>query len=239
MDNTKERVALIDADSILWSCSYSNDNEVDVRYTIDDWLSDILLETDCNHYKLFLGGRNNFRYFIRSDYKANRKGRDKPEMFDYTKQYVTTKYNPFISNGVETDDSIVATAAWCEDNGYDPIVVTIDKDYKTKPYTQYNYRKNIWLYKEDFNANYNLAHQLLTGDTGDGIYTCSGIGAVKAHKILNGVSSDYGLIKAVTRTYKTFYGYRWKVKLTEVYHLINLINDYNVVAVPKVFDFKL
>ena len=88
---------------------------------IDDYLTNkidtIIAETNCQLYKLFIGGKNNFRYHIRNDYKANRIGVEKPALFYATKQLLIDKWNAFVSNGLETDDTVVATAKWCMDNG--------------------------------------------------------------------------------------------------------------------------
>ena len=239
-------LALIDADLLVWLASYEKDYLYEAEEVINFKLEEIITATDCSHYKFFVGGRNNFRHFIKSDYKAHRTG-DKPELFDATKQLFIEKYNAFVSNGVETDDSIVATAKYVKDNElYNPIVCTTDKDYKIKPLTLYSWERNFlgkvieakWTEVTEEEAWHNFCVMMLTGDAGDNIKVCKGIGKAKAAKILDGKTRQ-GMIRAIVNTYKMFYGENWKYKLTETYHLINLIDDYTRVNVPKEYDFAI
>lgn len=240
-------LALIDADILLWLASYEKQYMHEVKDYINNKLHEILTNTNSYHYKFFIGGKNNFRYHIRSDYKANRRDVEKPELLSATKEYFTKELNAFVSNGVETDDTILATAKYVKDNQlFNPIVCSTDKDFKTKPIVQYSWERQIMgkVYEStlieytDAEAMFNLAMQLLTGDAGDNIKTCKGIGKAGAKKILNG-KSKWGMIRAICQTYKNFYGDKWLVKLTEVWHLISLIDDYDRVYIPKSFDFYL
>ena len=240
-------LALIDGDILVWLASYEKQYMHEVIDSIDYKLKEILENTNSFHYRFFVGGKNNFRYHIRKDYKANRKDTEKPALFDVTKQYFIETLNAFVSNGVETDDTIVATAKYVKDKGlYNPIVCSTDKDYKIKAGTIYSWERQMMgkIFPSSLTetsqeeADYNLLHMLLIGDRGDNIVTCKGVGKAKADKILAG-KSRYGMIRAVCDTYKQFYKDKWLVKLTEVFHLINLIDDYNRVAIPKEFNFSL
>lgn len=211
---------------------------------IDSKLNEILTNTNSYHYKFFVGGKNNFRYHIRKEYKANRKEQDTPELFYDVKDYFISNLNAFVSNGVETDDSIVATAKYVKDNElFNPIICSIDKDFKTKPYTIYSWDRTVYervienttTHVTEDEAFYNFAMQMLIGDNGDNIRTCKGVGKAKAKKILAD-KSRYGMIRAIVETYKTFYKDKWLVRLTEVYHLLNLIDDYERVLVPKEYE---
>ena len=242
-----ENVALIDADSLLWAASYNRENPDDIIEYLDMKLGVILEETECNLYKLFVGGSNNFRYHIRGDYKGNRKGRDKPLLFNWTRDYIVNELKAFVSNGLETDDTVCATAKYVKEKTiFNPIVCTIDKDYKIKPLNIYIWEKHIksrvipskQFVVTEYEAMRNFYGMLLTGDTGDNIHTCKGIGGKTAHKMLDGLSK-YDMTRVLIKTYKDYYGSRWRYKLTEVYHLINLIDDYSRVRVPKEFEFTL
>jgi 5'-3' exonuclease len=239
-------LALIDADILVWGASYEKENMYDVAEYLEYKLAEILQNTESYHYKFFLGGYNNFRYHIRGDYKANRTG-EHPVLFEATKDYVVNSLNAFVSNGVETDDSIVATAKYVVDNKlFNPIVCSTDKDFKIKPLTIYSWERhikgNVFPHSlttiTEKQALQNFYGMLLTGDSGDNIKICKGIGKTRAAKMLSGLS-QYDMTRTVISTYKSFYGSRWRHKLTEVFHLINLIDDYNRVKVPKAFDFAL
>ena len=79
---------------------------------------------------------------------------------------------------------------------------------------------------------------MLVGDRGDNIITCDGIGDKKAEKILAD-KNEFGMMLALARTYKKFYGYKWRLKFEEVYKLLNLVDNYNIVKIPKEYNFVL
>ena len=249
-----ENLLIIDADSIIYLASYKKDNMEYVIEYLDDMVNTMLEETNSNHYILVVGGKNNFRYIIRRDYKANRKYSEKPLLFYETKQYMIDALGAFVCDGNESDDVVVATANYVRDNElYNPIIAAIDKDIGVKPNTIYRWASGRWdkdteeyivtrhselFTVSEHDAFVNTVSQLITGDSTDNIKVCKGMGKAKVAKLMAG-KSHYDMIRVLIATYKKYYGSRWKWKLTETYHLINLVDDYNVVDVPKKYKFKL
>jgi len=244
--------ALIDADILVWLASYKKDHIYEAYEFIDEKLKEIVTNTKASHYKFFLTGSGNYRYFIRDDYKAHRKHKEKPEFFDDVREYFIREMNAFVSKGCEADDVIVATAKYLLDSeelGMNPIICSIDKDFMIKPYTLYKWKREAFnkdfelIDIDDYTAFYNLCKMMLVGDRGDNIITCDGIGDKKAEKILGGSVDDkpsrYTMMSQIVRTYKKFYGYKWRLRLEEVYKLINLNDNYEKIKIPTTFEFAL
>lgn len=238
-------IALIDADSIVWSSSYGREQESQIDEYIDLKINDILSDTGCEYFKLFVAGENNFRYLIRKDYKANRVGKEKPDMYYYAKKRIIDHYDAFICNGVEADDVIVSTYNKLKANGHNPIICSIDKDYKIKPVDIYVWERHIkdvvlpskFVSISESEAVFNFFVMMLTGDAADGIKVCSGIGDVKAKKLLSN-KSNYGMLRVLVKTYRSYYGSgRWRQRMIEAYHLLNLIDD--GIVTPSNFQFRL
>ena len=239
----KNKIALIDVDILLFFASYDIDELYVAKKILVNKINSILKETDATQYELFVGGYNNFRYLIDGNYKANRKGVEKPFLFEDLKALTITELDSFVSNGLETDDSIVATARYIKENTDSvPIICSIDKDFLTKEGFVYSWsRKNVsdkLSYTSKKTANFNFAVQMLVGDRADNILVCSGIGQKTAEKMLKN-KSNFLMIFTIVRTYKRFYGSNWKVKMIDTYRLLYLVDDYNRVRVPKEFKFNI
>jgi len=243
-----ENLCLIDADSLIWSASYNRESIDEIREYLISKVSTILADTESNWYRIYIGGENNFRYHIRKDYKANRKDAEKPTLWSDTKRMLMSEFNAYVVHGAEVDDCVAATYKKCIDKGtYNPIIATIDKDYKIKPVKIYKWETHVketvsmartFDISED-EAMLNFAVMLVTGDRGDNILTCKGLGEKGALKRLTG-KNKFGMMLEIARIYKQFYGSaRWRARLTEVYMLINLIDDYKRIRTPKEFDFVL
>jgi len=228
-----EKIVLIDSDSLIWAASYSSQTEEDVYVYIRDKITSILSATQCQKYCCFVGGHNNFRKIIDKSYKANRAGKEVPQLFNFAKNVFLNDYKTFVVNGVETDDCVVATYRKCIDAyGIIPVIASIDKDYKIKNVEIYNYNSGEHSIVTDDEAFDNFATMMITGDAGDNIKTCHGLGKSHAKKLFAG-KTRFGKILALGRTYRKFYGYRWRLEMSRVYMLLNLVDDYNIINIPS------
>jgi 5'-3' exonuclease len=239
-----KRVALIDADVLVWLASYGM-GEYDLhiaKKVLQDKVKTILDESGAFEYMLFIGGKNNFRYHIDRNYKANRVGTEKPILFNDVKAHIRDHWGAFVSNGCETDDSIVATAKWLKEEGKEPIVCSIDKDFLTKEGLMYKWSRSfgkkvteseiITTNKDE--ANLNFAIQMLMGDKADNIKGIRGMGVAKSTKLLKG-KTRWQMLLAIARLYKSQYGSKWLLEMTTTFRLLHLVDDYNVIDIPKRF----
>ena len=221
-----EKIVLIDADSLLYKNIESLDEYCD---RIDDIISQIVSDTKATHYRVFLESPRNytFRKILYPDYKSNRVNKELPANFKEIKQYIIETYNPYLSIGVETDDSVVATHRYLKENFplTDVILAVNDKDYKTFPVTIYD------LYHGRFGdvskvseqeANINFWIQMLMGDASDGVKAIPNVGIVKAKKILE---FSYNPFITVYRQYYNVYGRKSREVFFKTYTLLKLRTD--------------
>ena len=148
-----------------------------------------------------LSPKRNFRYRIWPEYKANRKGRRRPLVWEQLKTWIEEEYKTFQRPDIEADDvlGILATSPYIIPG--DKIIVSTDKDFKTVPARFCNIRD--WEVREttEEQADYNHMLQTLTGDSCDGYKGCPDCGPVKARKVLDGLSSYQEMWPAVVEAY--------------------------------------
>lgn len=127
-------------------------------------------------YKVFLTGRNNFRYRIStiSRYKGNRVKLRKPEHLQACRDYISENWNTIETSGEEADDAM----------GYNQTdttcILSTDKDMNLIPgwhgmwVTNWNKKFKTWEVTE-LEALRNFYTQLIIGDSGDNILGLFGI----------------------------------------------------------------
>lgn len=78
----------------------------------------------------FISGSSNFRdnLPLPTKYKSSRTNILRPLLLSDVKKFATAKFKARVCHGEEPDDSIIYTAYDLQRQGYDPVVVTIDKD---------------------------------------------------------------------------------------------------------------
>ena len=228
-----KKIVLIDCDSLL----YKNIEDLDqYKDRIDEILAQIIESVGATHYKCFIEIENNvtFRKVEFKEYKAQRVHKplhNKNEIRDY----IIECYNPYISIGVETDDSIISTWKHLNDKYENDLfdyemgeaeerpeyieiyIAANDKDYLTYPINYIDLYHGRWLQQEtisESDALYNSAFQLLMGDTSDNVKCLKGVGKVKAKKMLDelNVDSKISYAKLLIREYKKQYKSSRKAK---------------------------
>jgi|SRR5210317_2527989 len=201
-------VVLIDADSLVYSCSYGVETEVEALTKFDEVLmyivNDIDEYYDVEFYYVYHGSRGrNFRYDVDENYKANRKG-ERPEFFKALSNYVRQEYEAISAEGEEVDDKIARDWRSLNEQGKEVCIVSIDKDYLQLPALIYNYsinRRGFTRVTEQM-ARHNFYTQVLTGDPSDNIKGAPGIGPKKAEKLLEGCTTDFSYLRTLVSTYK-------------------------------------
>lgn len=243
-ETNKDNIALIDGDIFLYSVCFpkkqteeqintlGNQLERSLNDVIDElnkYLINTLIATNCVYYKGFLSGKS-FRKEIDSEYKANRKDFEKPPFFNEVKQYLIDYWNFYQDKDTfyEADDLIASFNSYFTKNGYNTVIVTIDKDMDQLSGKHYNFRKKEFYDISPSQSEYLLWNQVIIGDSTDNIKGIEGVGKVGASNILLELPEPqykfatlgayvykYGLLKGINNFTKNF-------------NLIYLRNDFNI-----------
>lgn len=162
---------LIDGDVMVYELGFSADKEdmnlYQTQEKIDTFMEDMLTRFKTRDYRIFITGKGepNYREVFYPDYKANRDVTHKPLWYEEIQEYLITRYNAEVCDGMEADDGM--GLAQTEDT----IICTIDKDLDTVPGWHFNWRKpengRVWI--DDVHAFRLFCIQCLTGDPTDNI----------------------------------------------------------------------
>lgn len=180
-------IALIDGDIVAYRCSASAENEPEdiAILRADLMMRDMLRDTDSTEYKCFLSGKNNFRYDIYPEYKANRKDKPKPVHLEACRQFLVKEWNAVISEGCEADDLIGIEATASDDMmGY--VICSIDKDLKQLSGNHYNFVTKEKLFVSPLDGLKRFYKQLIMGDVSDNVMGFDGKARQKPPKFLEG-----------------------------------------------------
>ena len=189
--------ALIDADIVAYrvACTLQEDDAEDFVYArTEDLVDQILVNTEATEYRLFLTGKDNFRYTIYPEYKAHRP-KEKPFWLEKCREYLKATFNAEVIDGQEADDAL--GIAQTEDT----IICSIDKDLLMIPGQHYNFVKDEFITVTPDEGIKHFYMQCLTGDRADNIKGIEKIGPKKAEKILAGCVTEQELFNAVREAY--------------------------------------
>jgi hypothetical protein len=154
-------------------------------------------------YRIYLGGKRNFRDDLYGDYKANRDSAPKPKYYRDIRDYMVREWGARICDGIEADDAVAIDATSL---GPDKaIIVGVDKDLDQVPGRHYN-----WVEGKSYSVSPRegltfFYEQMLSGDTTDNIPGIPGIGEVKARKALVDCAKPQD---AASRVWKLYYDNR-------------------------------
>jgi hypothetical protein len=195
--------ALIDADSLIYAVGFSsNDTEEPIALSrLEQTMTELCMDLDCDDYKGFLTGKGNFRndIAVTAPYKGQRVA-DKPVHYQALRDHLVNSWGFEVVQGIEADDAVgIAAYAVPEDES---IMVHIDKDLNQFRGWHYNYRKKEKYYVSEFEGLKSFYTQILTGDRIDNIVGLKGIGPVKAKRILEECTNENELYQAVLKAYE-------------------------------------
>ena len=209
-------LALIDSDIVCYRCAASaeEDEEWIATARTDRLVEDILTGINAEEYKLFLSGSSNFRKEIYPEYKANRK-QPKPKHLEACRRYLLEYWEASLVDGYEADDALGMNQTG------ETVICSIDKDLKMIPGMHYDFvKKELSVVTPDA-AMRTFYTQLLTGDSGDNIKGCPGIGKVKARLILDGCETDQQMFEACQTTYNDDEALLFNAKLIWIWRKAN------------------
>lgn len=115
-------------------------------------------------------------------YKGNRDPTHKPVHYDAIRQHLRTRYNSYLTSGIEADDAVSIFAHNQLQIGGEFVVCTIDKDLDQIPGQHYNYMNKVFYAVTNSQAEKWFAHQCIAGDATDnipGVFRCGDVAADK------------------------------------------------------------
>lgn len=217
-DDTK-RVLLIDADSIVYLATYFPEDSImtfpdeesqieEAKFRVRNKLQEIQnnVEEYYNiiHCMLFVGGKNNFRYKIYPEYKANRKNVVKSAILPIIQEYML-EIGVIVSHNGEADDYVIEAM---KDVAGNCVIACIDKDivYHAPNVPIYDYRSHNdvlgeFKYITEKESRLARASQMIIGDNGDNIKGAVGLGKAYCDKNLTQDMTDYQFIRAIFVAY--------------------------------------
>jgi len=191
---------LIDSDSTCYAAAFNavGMGEEYARNSLNNMLEDILVACNDQEHRLFLSGKDNFRYKIYSNYKANRIGVEKPEYLQACREHLISAWGAKVSEGIEADDD-VGIAHYALD--CTSTVVSLDKDLLQFSGINYNPRSKVRTLISPFDGLKFLYTQMLQGDTADNVPGRKGIGKIKAAKLTAYAETEEELFNIVRDCY--------------------------------------
>lgn len=184
-------LALLDSDTPIFSTALVSEDvsESIAKSRLDVCINNIIRDSGCNEYMLFVSGSKNFRKDIDSSYKANRAEMPKPKHRETLRLHLINEWRANECDGFEADDG----CGIHQKQDGSTLICGIDKDLLQIPGRHYQWpivrkgvvqREGLFHDISEEQGWRNLFTQLLTGDTSDNIQGVKGVGPKKAEKIL-------------------------------------------------------
>lgn len=203
----KFETCLLDADSIMYLISWKETNQKAAQRGLEDYVASIIEAVEVPEAYVYVKGKDNFRYQIDPEYKANRRKSMDPEVLDRVEQlYAYAKSIYINSDGAEADDYVSVHAYDLMAQGKEFVIAHIDKDLNMIPGWHYNFQKKEFYFVAPEESFTFMMRQLMMGDmSADNIPGLKGIGEVTTSKMLHGFHlsqmKDY-----IIRLWKTNHG---------------------------------
>lgn len=224
----RRKVALLDADSILYIAGWDKDNKCyseDFELTCkqaDSFITHILLSVKATHYIGFLSPSQSFRKLQFTSYKANRDKLIRPPLIHEMKVYLMTRWLFRRLDNLEADDGVNI----CKKLISDSVICSPDKDVLNLPGTHYNYKKDEWVTTSEESAIRYFWEDMIIGQSGDGISGLKGKGKAYVKEVFKEFLPDYR--KIVFDEYIKAYGeYKGIEEFYKNYKLLKILDTDN------------
>lgn len=192
-------LALLDGDIFVYRVGFTTQEEPEgiALARLDESIGATLKFLNTTDYRCFLTptDKSNFRYEIYSQYKANRTA-PKPHHYDLLRDHLLNWHGAIQAWGEEADDlcGIQQSSETC--------IVSIDKDLRQVPGLHFNFVKGIIDEVSELDGSKSFYRSLLTGDRVDNISGISGVGPIKAAKLINHLNTPKEMYNVVVSKYK-------------------------------------
>ena len=203
--------AIIDGDVLLYMCVWGRETLEEAQEAFKEKFNSILEELFTEDYVMAMGGPDNFRDTLYSEYKKSnsrmKSKSTKPSWFDDLKSWTVDYYDGCVlTDNCEADDMIRIWSLELDKAGINRCVVTVDKDLDCIPGKHFNPRKGEFYEVSEDWADYFYWKQLLMGDAVDNIPGLPGIGPKKAEIMLTNASTENERKAVVCKAYNHYYG---------------------------------
>jgi len=204
---SKKRMALIDADSILYQAALMGETEcdgeklqlLDISYVIancDERLEEIVEAAGAERAYVCLSDRTNFRHRILPSYKGNRKPSARPLLLDQLRAHYAENegvHPAMLIKDLEADDVCGILAGTFQAQGYETVIVSGDKDLLQIPGLVLSRKDGRWVWTEVTEESGTRWHyyQMLAGDPVDGYTGLPDWGPRKANRLLDYYEEPY------------------------------------------------
>lgn len=183
--------ALIDGDIIAYRIGFASQktNKETGLVTADPkpfalhscklYVNQIIEDSGCNSYTIYLTPHKTFRNKVRDDYKANRKNVAKPVHLNAIRTYLISVFKAIVVEGMEADDALglKQSSSTC--------IASIDKDLLMCEGRHYNFVKKEFKQVTRDEGTKFFYQQMLMGDATDNIMGIKGLGKVKSLRLLD------------------------------------------------------
>jgi DNA polymerase-1 len=203
-------------------------------------INKIYEKTGCRTCELhFTGGRENFRYQVKADYKGNRTNFRAPTGLKELKEKLLANHDGSLCTKFEADDIVVYKKISNPDKY---IMVAVDKDLLySVPGRHFNYYESskhdidmTWLSVDEQTALRWAYVQCLVGDKTDNIEGIKGVGPAKAEKILAGCITHNDCWEAVVNAFD-----QAGKNMMEAIETMRLVNMYQLEEIDNQLQIKL
>ena len=174
---------LIDADILTYKLGFALEGEPKffVKSKLDKYIKDMLEDTGCKEYQLYLTGKNNFRHTVTDSYKANRKDSPKPKYYAKIRELMVRDWGAEVIDGMEADDKLGL------EQTEHTMIASIDKDLLIVSGWHFNLNSREKKLVTDEEGDRFFYKQMLMGDNVDNIKAIKGIGTKTADKLLDAI----------------------------------------------------
>jgi len=222
-------IAIIDGDVLLYMSIWNMETKEEAKEKFKELFTITIESVFATDYVMALGGPDNFRVDLFSDYKGNRtkSKSNRPDWFLDLKSEVAKEYEGCIlTDNCEADDMIRVWANECTAANMKRVIVSVDKDLDCITGIHYNPRKGVFHDIDEDYAEWFYWKQILMGDTTDNIPGLPKVGPKKAENILS-ASDNY--CKEVCKAYNSVYGeegYNYLLSNGRMIHIWRWVEDH-------------